>query len=106
VFDSLSGTITDRLRGYSATRAPREAVLLESALMIGGARYLGKRALGFELYRDTEEFGGERSTTALGYFEWPLTQVTTLQASLGATEADSVDTALFAGIVFFLRIGR
>lgn len=106
IFNRLAGGITDQLRGFSATRAPRDALLLESALMIGGARYLGDRALGFELYHDTEEFGGEQATTALGFFEWPLTRATRLQASVGATDAESGGTPLFAGVTVFMQIGR
>ena len=57
VVTQLASNAIGGFSGYSSTRVPREAALLESSLMVGASFSFSPRTmLGVELYQDSEEF--------------------------------------------------
>lgn len=93
--------------GYSATLMPREGALLESSLMGGASFALGDRStLGFELYRDSEEFAQAETNTALAFVVYRASRKVGLTLNVGATDSDVWDSSVFAGVRISTSFGR
>lgn len=107
VVTQMASTAISGISGYSSTRAPHEGTLLESSLMLGASFSLGdRRALGFELYRASEEFAQSDTTTALAYLAWPLTQSISMDVTVGTNKTDLLDDSVFAGLRLSASVGR
>jgi hypothetical protein len=103
----LAADVIGRRSGYSATLAPRDATLLESAFTLGGSYALGPRAtIGLEVYRDTEEFTPVESSTLLGYMSLQLSRTAGVEITLGTTDTDLLDESVFAGVRLSVSLGR
>lgn len=95
----LASSVIGRRSGYSATLAPRDATLLESAFTLGGSYALGPRTtVGLEVYRDTEEFTPVESSTLLAYVEVQFARTAAIELTLGTTDTDLLDESAFAGV--------
>jgi len=95
------------LAGYTSTLLPRDAALLESGVMAGASFAVGSRSLlGAELYFETEEFAPVEATTLLGYYSLDVGSRSSLELTVGATDADGYDTAAFVGLGVYVDLGR
>src|SRR5690606_10551470 len=95
VVERLTTALTSRLGGYLSTRISYEQALIESTVMLGGAWYRGDRAFGAELYRSSEALVDADTTTALGYFTFPVRRSVSMELSLGASDTEGYDSILF-----------
>jgi hypothetical protein len=95
------------LAGYTSTLLPREAALLESSIMVGAGVDIGSRSgLGLEFYHEVEEFSSVEADTLLGYFDFDVSERVTLELTIGATDADGYDTAVFVGLGVYAGVGN
>lgn len=103
----IAAPVLTSFGGYSSTRVPREGALLESSVMLGASVALGARTtLGAELYRDSEEFAQNDTSTALAYVAFRLTPSVSVDLTAGASESDLQDNTAFAGVRLSARFGR
>lgn len=103
----LVGATAAPLAGYTSTLLPREAALLESSVMVGASVDIGSRSgLGFEFYHEVEEFSSVEADTLLGYFDFDVGERLTLELTVGATDADGYETAVFVGLGVYAGLGR
>lgn len=95
------------LVGFSSTVAPREAILLESSIMIGASADVGSRGtVGLEYYHDTEELTPIETDTLLGYYIHQFTDVLGLELTVGLRDTDGYENATFVGLRLYASMGN